>query len=207
MKGYTFVVTKGIDVYEINGKKIGKGKPRRVKGKIVGYEVELGDGSTFFVTPEDIEKLRDSIVVLPDWIRRTKRVIEKMKEYEEIYPEIRSREDVEKVKELRIFQKKVVSTVRFLEVIEEIYKDAKDETLMEISKYIGMRMINQINFIEFSKKIEELERRYKILDENFKRCHEYIKLLKSSPFYYEEIEVEEIEEIKKEVEKILEDKT
>ena len=197
------MMAKGMDVYEINGNKIGKSKPKRVKGKVVGYQVESHDGSRFFVTTEDVEKLRDSIVVLPDWVRRTKGVIEKMRKYEEIYPEIKSREDIEKVKDLYSLHKEVLNTVRILEEREKSYRTTRDEVLMEISKYMGMRMINKINFIEFSKKMDELERKYKILDLNFERCHAYIELLKSSPFYYEEIEIGEIEEIKKEVEKLL----
>jgi hypothetical protein len=196
---------KDIDVYEIDGKKIGKGRVKKVKGKIVGYEVEADEGSKFLVMKDTVEKIRDSVVILPDWVKKAREIMEKMKKYEEVYPEIKSKEEIERNGELYAFHKEVLKTVRILEEKERRYREMKDEILLEIARYIGMRMINEISFIEFSKKMEELQRKYKIVNLNHERCQMYIDLLKSSPFYYEEIRNHEIEEIRREVEELLEE--
>lgn len=163
----------------LTGKIIGSANVKKIKSKIVGYDVFINNKKKF-VFYDEVEKIKDSIVLMPEWLKMANFVVKKIEEYEKKYPEITDRGSLEEIEELEKFSKLVNYVLVILKEKEISLRNSQMEILQEISRLYALRTINRVGILEFSERMEELERKYGIIEYNLNNCIELMNRLKNS---------------------------
>ena len=166
----------------VKGNRVGFAKPKKIDGKVIGYNILKDDGSVEFADKGNVEKIGDALLLIPEWQREAQRVVDLIKKYSEKYPEVLYKGDINDVEELKKFRKYATHTLVMLIEREAMLEEAENEILGKISRILALRSINKMGIIEFSKNMEELERKHGIIEMNLKRCEEYRKTIEESPF-------------------------
>jgi len=119
-------------------------------------------------------------VLMPEWLKMANFVVKKIEEYEKKYPEITDRGSLEEIEELEKFSKLVNYVLVILKEKEISLRNSQMEILQEISRLYALRTINRVGILEFSERMEELERKYGIIEYNLNNCIELMNRLKNS---------------------------